>query len=111
MTSPAPSPSPRKASPPVRGFWSLTLYNQHHFFAPNAIDRYSLGTKNKDLHYNAGGSLTIHVQAPRPTASDANWLPAPAGQPFSLYLRAYWPDQAILSGAWTPPPVTPADPS
>src|SRR5262245_44020549 len=34
--------------PPVEGFWSLTLYNEHHFFAPNAINRYSLGTKNKD---------------------------------------------------------------
>jgi len=23
--------------PPVRGFWSLTLYNEHHFFQPNEI--------------------------------------------------------------------------
>ena len=22
-------------TPPVNGFWSLTLYNEHHFFAPN----------------------------------------------------------------------------
>ena len=35
-------------TPPVNGFWSLTLYNEHHFFAPNEIKRYSLGTKNKD---------------------------------------------------------------
>jgi hypothetical protein len=33
--------------PPVNGFWSLTLYNEHHFFHPNALKRYSLGTKNK----------------------------------------------------------------
>src|SRR5262249_8004653 len=38
--------------PPVRGFWSLTLYNEHHFFAPNEINRYSLGTKNKNLKFN-----------------------------------------------------------
>ena len=36
-------------TPPVNGFWSLTLYNEHHFFAPNEINRYSVGTKNKDL--------------------------------------------------------------
>ena len=36
--------------PPVRGFWSLTLYNEHHFFHPNELDRYSFGTKNKNLH-------------------------------------------------------------
>jgi hypothetical protein len=35
----------------------------------------------------------------------SNWLPAPDG-PFSLYLRAYWPEQDILDGTWTPPPVT-----
>ena len=33
--------------PPVNGFWSLTLYNEHHFFHPNDLKRYSLGTKNK----------------------------------------------------------------
>jgi hypothetical protein len=35
----------------------------------------------------------------------SNWLPAPDG-PFSLYLRAYWPEQDILDGTWTLPPVT-----
>ena len=35
--------------PPVNGFWSLTLYNEHHFFYLNDLKRYSLGTKNKNL--------------------------------------------------------------
>ena len=39
----------KDATPPVNGFWSLTLYNEHHFFVPNDLNRYSLGTKNKDL--------------------------------------------------------------
>jgi hypothetical protein len=54
------------ATPPVNGFWSLTLYNPHHFFEANAIKRYSVGTKNKGLKYNADGSLTIYVQADPP---------------------------------------------
>jgi len=93
--------------PPVRGFWSLTLYNEHHFFHPNELERYSLGTKNGDLHQGADGSLTLTASATPPDGDDLrrNWLPAPAG-PFSLYLRAYWPDQPILDGTWTPPPVT-----
>ena len=35
-----------KELPPVdpKGFWSISLYNKNHFFAPNAIDRFSLGT-------------------------------------------------------------------
>src|SRR6478609_7944788 len=40
---------PKDQTPPVNGFWSLTLYNEHHFFAPNEIKRYSIGTKNKAL--------------------------------------------------------------
>jgi hypothetical protein len=27
-----------------------------------------------------------------------NWLPAPKGANFSLYLRAYWPKVAITNG-------------
>jgi hypothetical protein len=93
--------------PPVRGFWSLTLYNEHHFFHPNELHRYSLGTKNKNLHHAADGSLTLTASAAPPEDDDlrTNWLPAPDG-PFSLYLRAYWPQQPILDGTWTPPPVT-----
>jgi hypothetical protein len=93
-------------TPPVDGFWSLTLYDEHHFFVPNEIKRYSLGTKNKGLKYSPDGSLTIYVQAtPPPEAQHANWLPAPKGADFSLFLRAYWPKVGMLAGSWTPPPV------
>lgn len=92
-------------TPPVRGFWSLTLYDQHHFFAPNELERFSLGTKNKDLQTNADGSLTIHIQHQSPGPDkESNSLPAPNDQ-FSLFLRAYWPEQSVLAGRWTPPPV------
>jgi hypothetical protein len=93
-------------TPPVSGFWSLTLYNEHHFFAPNDLKRYSLGTKNKTLKYDPDGSLTFYVQGdPPPEAQRANWLPSPKGADFSLFMRAYWPKAAALDGSWTPPAV------
>src|SRR5215831_3351356 len=93
-------------TPPVDGFWSLTLYDAQHFFVPNEIKRYSLGTKNKTLKYNSDGSLTIYVQADPPSEEQrSNWLPAPKDAEFSLFLRAYWPKTAILDGSWTPPAV------
>jgi hypothetical protein len=97
-----------RGEPPVKGFWSLTLYDRFHFFVPNPIRRYSLGTKNRDVMPNADGSLTIWVQADEPTDKThrSNWLPAPKGEDFSLYLRAYWPEQAVTAGQWTPPPVS-----
>ncbi|HTP37224.1 MAG TPA: DUF1214 domain-containing protein, partial [Methyloceanibacter sp.] len=88
-----------------QGLLSITLYDQHHFFAPNALERFSLGTKSKELRFEPDGSFVIYVQSDRPSEERlANWLPAPQG-PFSLYLRAYWPLPAIQEGRWTPPPV------
>ncbi|WP_346306609.1 DUF1254 domain-containing protein [Phyllobacterium sp.] len=100
---------PKDATPAVNGFWSLTLYNQHHFFEPNDIKRYSLGTKNKSLKYNADGSLTVYVQAKPPADEHRdNWLPAPREGDFSLYIRAYWPRSEVVDGSWTPPAVVSA---
>jgi hypothetical protein len=47
---------PKGQLPPVKGFWSLTVYNPERFFYPNALNRYALGTKNKTLKYNDDGN-------------------------------------------------------
>ena len=93
--------------PPVHGFWSLALYDEHHFFVPNPQNRYTVGTKTRDLKANADGSLTLYVQPDEPADPNArsNWLPSPASGDFSLYLRAYWPAEPISEGKWAPPPV------
>ncbi|MCD9088133.1 DUF1254 domain-containing protein [Stenotrophomonas sp. SY1] len=97
---------PKGQTPPVKGFWSLTLYNKHHLFEPNPINRFGVGTKNKDLKPNDDGSLTLYIQHASPGPDRAsNWLPAPADE-FSLYIRAYWPDAAIIERTWSPPAVT-----
>jgi hypothetical protein len=98
---------PPDGLPPVRGFWSLTLYNEHHFFHPNELNRYSLGTKNKSLDRDTDGGLTLYASSNPPNHEDhhANWLPAPEAD-FSLFIRAYWPEQAVLDGTWKPPSVT-----
>jgi hypothetical protein len=97
----------KDGTPPVNGFWSLSIYNEQHFFVANPINRFSVGTKNRDLKPGADGSLTIYVQAEAPAdpAQRANWLPAPKGD-FSLYVRTYWPKAPVTEGSWTPPPVT-----
>jgi hypothetical protein len=97
---------PKGQLPPVNGFWSLTLYNKQHFFHPNKLNRFSLGTKNKDLVLGDDGSLTIYVQPDSPGADkESNWLPAPAEE-YSLFIRAYWPQEPIVEGKWMPPSVS-----
>jgi hypothetical protein len=96
---------PAAQTPPVDGFWSLTLYNKEHLFEPNTLNRFSLGTKSKSMKQNPDGSLTIYVQNASPGSDKQdNWLPAPRDN-FSLYIRAYWPKEEITSGKWVPPHV------
>jgi hypothetical protein len=94
--------------PPVDGFWSLTMYDEHYFFAPNPLDRYTLSARNA-LKRNKDGSVDLYIQHDSPgREKESNWLPAPSGR-FILMLRLYWPkekDPSILDGTWPIPPVT-----
>ena len=92
-------------TPPVNGFWSLTVYNKEHLFEPNRLNRYSLGTKSKSMKQNPDGSLTLYFQNEAPIADkETNWVPTPKDE-FSLYIRAYWAKTEILDGRWVPPTV------
>jgi hypothetical protein len=98
-------------TPPVTGFWSITMYDQNFFFVENPLNRYSISPR-QDLKYNADGSLDLYLQNSSPGADkESNWLPAPAGK-FFLMLRMYWPnenDPSIIDATWTIPPVEIAD--
>ena len=91
--------------PPVNGFWSLTMYDDKQFFVDNPIDRYAIGDRD-NLVYGDNGSLDLWIQPEDPGPELAvNWLPAPTGS-FNVLFQAYWPQQPILDGSWTPPPLT-----
>lgn len=91
--------------PPVKGFWSLTMYNDQYFFVENPLNRYTLSQRDA-LKQNEDGSIDLYIQKDSPgTEKEANWLPAPQGN-FVLMFRFYWPEQALLDAKWEPPAVT-----
>ncbi|WP_029350922.1 DUF1254 domain-containing protein [Bosea sp. 117] len=96
--------------PPVKGFWSLTMYDQNMFFVANPINRYSISIRTNPK-YEPDGSLLIYIQNESPGPDkEANWLPAPKER-FNLMMRLYWPDEnapSILDGSWVIPAVTKA---
>ncbi|SIO22113.1 Uncharacterized conserved protein [Singulisphaera sp. GP187] len=95
---------PRGQLPPVEAFWSITMYNSKQFFVDNPIDRYAIGNRDK-LQFNEDGSLTLSFQNESPGKDrEPNWLPAPKDS-FNLFMRLYWPKQAILDGSWKPPAI------
>jgi len=98
---------PKGQTPPVKGFWSLTMYDSDKFLAANPLNRYAVGSSS-GFKYNADGSLDIYIQRESPGRElEPNWLPAPAGK-FGLMLRLYWPPEkapTITDGSWQPPAV------
>lgn len=88
--------------PPVKAFWSLTMYGPDMFFVENPINRYAIGDRDQ-LTFNTDGSLDLYIQRESPgKGKESNWLPSPSGR-FDLTLRLYWPQPQALDGRWMPP--------
>lgn len=96
--------------PPVRYFWSATMYFAKGLMVPNEIDRFSIGDRASSLNRNANGSIDILMQHERPADADkVNWLPTPS-EPFTLMLRLYGPKPQVRERKWSPPPLLEIDP-
>ncbi len=94
----------RDELPPVKGFWSVTVYERLYFY-DNPQKIYAL--HNWDTVAASDGSVTITLSYQQPTGPSAaqNWLPIPAG-PFNITMRLYWPLESVLAKSWTPPALT-----
>ena len=93
--------------PPVRSFWSLTMYDgQTQLFIENSLDRYLLNSTMLDqFKIESDGSLVLYISKDSPGAElEANWLPAPDG-PFYVVLRLYGPEQEAKDGSWLAPQI------
>ncbi|MCB1229726.1 MAG: DUF1254 domain-containing protein [Verrucomicrobiae bacterium] len=93
--------------PPVRSFWSLTMYElPESLLVENPINRYLLNSPMLgDFVRDDDGGITLYLQHDSPGKDkEANWLPAPKG-PFSSVMRLYWPKPEALDGSWTTPPL------
>ena len=88
---------------PADAFWSVTLYGEDRYLAPNPLDRFALGNRSA-LKKDADGALSLHVSHAEPPGPSSNWLPAPVG-PFYLILRLYHPQQRLFDGQYRFPEV------
>lgn len=93
--------------PPVKGFWSITMYNPAYFFVKNALNKQSISPR-QHFAQNSDGSIDLYFSNKQPAGVPAsNWLPAPPGK-FLLMMRNYWPDPtspSLLDGTWKPPAI------
>ena len=90
--------------PPVKGFWSVTMYDSSGYLVPNAAKIYAVGPDHPGMITRKDGSVVIVVQKSKPTEKDVNWLPSPEAG-FRLNMRLYVPSKSILNGTWKPPGI------
>ncbi|MGZ3478859.1 MAG: DUF1254 domain-containing protein, partial [Myxococcaceae bacterium] len=104
---------PRGQLPPVKAFWSVTMYDaKKQLLVENPINRYLINSPMLPaLKKGKDGSITIYIQKRSPgKALESNWLPAPDA-PAYIAMRLYWPSTeppSILppgEGTWQPPPL------
>ncbi|MFC2164267.1 DUF1254 domain-containing protein [Acidobacteriota bacterium] len=98
---------PKDGLPPVKAFWSLSMYDgRTQLFIHNPMDRYLLNSNMLDeFVFGDDGSLTLYLQKNSPGKDlESNWLPAPDG-PFYVVMRLYGPEDSALQGAWINPPL------
>ena len=81
---------------PVKGFWSVTVYNEKGFMEKNELAAYSFNnvTAKKDLD----GSITIHFGGDK---RKSNYLPITKGWNYAV--RLYHPKKEVIKGEWTFP--------
>ncbi len=102
---------PKGTLPPVKAFWSLTMYDgKTQLFIENPLDRYLLSSEMMDqFKLEEDGSLVLHIGKDSPGNDlEANWLPAPDG-PLYMTMRLYGPEKDALEGRWSPPKAKKAD--
>ncbi|MCH7228530.1 DUF1254 domain-containing protein [Haloferula sp. A504] len=102
---------PKGTLPPVKAFWSLTMYDgKTQLFIENPLERYLLSSVMMDqFKLEEDGSLVLHIGKDSPgEALESNWLPAPDG-PLYMTMRLYGPEKEALEGRWSPPKARKAE--
>lgn len=82
------------ANVPVKGFWSISVYNDKGYFEPNAQNSYTVN--NLLAKHDADGSVTVQFggcdgNVPNCLVTPPNW---------NYMVRLYRPDAEVLSGQW-----------
>jgi hypothetical protein len=71
-------------------YWSVTLYGEDYFLAPNEIDKFGFCMNN--ISYESDSSFVINISS---LMKAHNWLPSGKEGQFYLTLRLYHPQEHV----------------
>ena len=84
---------------PVRGFWSVSVYNIDGYFEPNEMGRYSVNSVTAVRDPDGGVTINLGGDASLP-----NTIPLPEGWNYTI--RLYQPEPEILDKTWSFPTLS-----
>ena len=93
--------------PPVKEFWSITLYDMATAqLIANDWDKFRIGDNTPGLRYEEDGSLRLFISPEPPEDADyvPNWIPSTPDKDIQLnvVMRIYGPTDEILNKDWFP---------
>jgi hypothetical protein len=88
--------------PPVKEFWSITMYGPDHNLVENPINRFAIRARAPGIRKNEDGSITLYLQAesPGPDKESFRYRRPGTGKENFLGLGPY-PDITLVDARWS----------
>ena len=88
------------ANPPVKQYWSVTVYNRALHTLLRDVKRASRASNSTEVQKNEDGSVDVYFGPEPPQGKESNWVPTKPGQEFEMIFRLYAPTEALFEKTW-----------
>lgn len=93
------------ANPPVRLYWSATVYDRATHAVIRGKDWSSRSLHSPGLQSKPDGSVDVWFGPAAPEGQESNWVPTDPGGRFEVLFRFYGPQPALFDKSWTLPDI------
>jgi hypothetical protein len=95
------------ANPPVRLYWSATVYDRATHAFIRDVPRFSISSSTPELQKNADGSADVYFGPRAPAGKESNWIPTRPKSRFEVLFRLYGPEKPLFDKTWRMPDIAP----
>jgi hypothetical protein len=93
------------ANPPVKLYWSVTVYDRATHALIRNFPRASRSSLNPELQTNPDGTVDLLFGPKSLPGMESNWLPTRAGSDFEVLFRLYGPESPLFDKTWKLPDI------
>jgi hypothetical protein len=88
------------ANPPVKLYWSATVYDRATHALIREMPWSSRGSNTPGLTKNTDGSMDVYFGPKAPAGKESNWVPTKSGGEFEVLFRFYGPEKPLFDKTW-----------